>query len=383
MTLETLLDNGSLDEAQGQALERLAADPLDIEARVCLARLALFEDDVTGAKDLLAHVPAGAGGYTRGLVDALLLVADEKLDEGLERLRDLVRAEPERTEAYVGLAEVALAKGDQELALRSLRKAAVADDGNWWLHFRLGVALAQADQLEDAVTQLTRAMELNPVDERPVASLAAGLLEAGELDAAEDLLREFFEREGEPAQLVALLVQVLVRKGELDEARNLAVMLADANEDQPLLQTEAARLLLTDGDVAGAIARCERVLSAGDAPALTHLVRAQAAELSEPPEPEVALEHYQAALELEPDDAGVHTNLGLLLMQLNRLDESHQHLKLAVELEPDSHAARYNVGLVLARRGSTNEARAMLTTALGGPDALLEAEVKRLIAALG
>lgn len=383
MTLEALLQDGSLDEAQALALERLEADPLDVEASVCLARLALFEDDVAGAKELMAQVPVEARGYAGGLVDALLLVAGERLDEGVERLRELTRLEPERTEAYVGLAEAALANGDQELGLRALKKAAVLDDGNWWLHYRLGVALAQAELVEDSVTHLTRALELNPADERPVASLSAGLLEAGELDAAEELLRDFFEREGEPPQLVALLVQVLVRKGELDEARNLAVLLADANEEQPLLQTEAARLLLTDGDVSGAIARCERVLSKNDAPALTHVVRAQAAELSDPPEPEVALTHYEAALELEPDDAGVHTNLGLLLLQLERFDESHEHLSRALELEPDSHAARYNLGLLLARRGKATEARAMLAKAAGGPDALLDAEVKRLLGAVG
>ena len=382
MTLEQLLAAGDVDAAQALAIEQLEADPASVEPRVALARIALVQEDVESAQALIEPLPPGEGGYARSLVDATLLVAKDKLGDAIEAYRALTREAPERFEGFLGLGEAALEKGDVELAVRALKKAALTDDENWWLHYRVGIALAGAGELEEAVSQLTRALELNPADERPVASLAAGLMEAGDLEGAEELLRDYFEREGEPPQLVAILVQVLVRTGELDEARHLAVLLADANPEQPLFQTEAARLLLTDGEVADATARCERVIAEGNATALTHVVRAQAAELADPADTDAALRHYAAALELEPDDAGIHTNLGLLLVQLDRLDDAAEHLTRALELDGDSAPALYNLGLLFAKQGDTAQARATLSRALEGADPLLQAEVQRLMAAL-
>jgi tetratricopeptide (TPR) repeat protein len=382
MSLQDSLAEGEVDSAFEQATAALEKDPSNVEARVTLARLALADDDLDAAKTHLAAVPAGEGGWWRALSDATVHSMEGRFDEAEAAFRALTRAEPQRPEAFAGLAEAAIGRGDAELALKALRKAALVAPGSWWHAYRLGMELAKTGEAEEAVTHLTTAMELNPTDERPVGALAVGLMEGGALDDAEALLRDFFANEGEPVQLVALLVQVLVRKGELDEARNLAVLLADEYPEQPNLQTEAARLLLTDGDLEDAIARCEQVIASGNATATTYLVRAEAAEQSDPVDDQTALKSYAAALDLSPDDAGIQTNVGLLLVQLERLDDALVHLEKARELEPDSAEALYNLGLVFAKQGHHDEARVMLNVALQTADPSLAEEVARLIQAL-
>lgn len=379
MSLQDLLAAGEVETAFEQACAVIRKTPADTEARVTLARLALAQADVSTAKQHLSAVPAGEGGYWRGVSDATLLSMEGRFDEAEASFRALAKSEPQRPEAFAGLAETAIGRGDSELALKALRKAALAAPTDWWHAYRLGMQLAKSGATEEAVTHLTAAMELNPTDARPVGALAEGLMEGGALDEAESLLREFFATEGEPVELVALLVQVLVRKGELDEARNLAVLLADEYPAQPNLQTEAARLQLTDGEIDDAIERCERVIASGLATATTYLVRAEAAELSEPVDEQGALESYAAALELSPDDTGIQTNVGLLLMQLDRLDDALVHLEKARELEPDSAEALYNLGLVFAKRGNHEDARAVLNEALQTAEPLLAEEVERLL----
>src|SRR5208283_2944552 len=48
------------------------------------------------------------------------------------------------------------------------------------------------------------------------------------------------------------------------------------------------------------------------------------------------IEAYQKSLELKPDDAGIHNNLGLAYAQAKKLTEAQTELERAVALEPAS-----------------------------------------------
>jgi tetratricopeptide (TPR) repeat protein len=54
---------------------------------------------------------------------------------------------------------------------------------------------------------------------------------------------------------------------------------------------------------------------------------------------------------LKPDSAIVHTNLGLALELLGRLDEAVKHDELAVRLDPESRAAQTNLASARAKLG--------------------------------
>ena len=48
-----------------------------------------------------------------------------------------------------------------------------------------------------------------------------------------------------------------------------------------------------------------------------------------------AIEAYQKAIELDPDDAEAYFNLGVAYRNQGKLDESIQAYKRAIELDPD------------------------------------------------
>lgn len=68
-----------------------------------------------------------------------------------------------------------------------------------------------------------------------------------------------------------------------------------------------------------------------------------------------AVEHYRQALKLQalPE---LHFNLGIVLTQLNRLDEAITSYKAAIQLQPQFFEAHGNLGTVLQRQGKLNEA---------------------------
>jgi len=74
-------------------------------------------------------------------------------------------------------------------------------------------------------------------------------------------------------------------------------------------------------------------------------------------------EYYQA-LQLLPDYAEAHSNLGNALGSLGRTDEAIEHYKAAVKLVPTLTAAHYNMANALAGAGRLNEAAAEYGIAL-------------------
>ena len=69
-----------------------------------------------------------------------------------------------------------------------------------------------------------------------------------------------------------------------------------------------------------------------------------------------AARHYQGVLELEPDYAEVHNNLGNVLARGNVLAPAEEHLRRAIELKPQFDLAHHNLANVLFHRDNVGEA---------------------------
>jgi Flp pilus assembly protein TadD len=69
-----------------------------------------------------------------------------------------------------------------------------------------------------------------------------------------------------------------------------------------------------------------------------------------------AIVHFQKALEIKPDHAEVHNNLGTALLRKGSMDEAIVHFQKALEIKPGYAEAHYNLGNALLRKGSMDEA---------------------------
>jgi tetratricopeptide (TPR) repeat protein len=86
------------------------------------------------------------------------------------------------------------------------------------------------------------------------------------------------------------------------------------------------------------------------------------------------VEAYQKALELKPDDAGIHNNLALALAQAKKLPEAQAELEKAVALEP-AMACRYyfNLGALEANAHQDDAATVAFQKAVAGDPKCAEA----------
>src|SRR5205823_3447801 len=69
-----------------------------------------------------------------------------------------------------------------------------------------------------------------------------------------------------------------------------------------------------------------------------------------------AVEHYEAALRVKPDHANAHTNAGAALVGQGKLAEAIEHYQQALRAKPDHADAHTNLGEALAQQGKLDEA---------------------------
>jgi Flp pilus assembly protein TadD len=80
------------------------------------------------------------------------------------------------------------------------------------------------------------------------------------------------------------------------------------------------------------------------------------AALVETGKPDEALAEYRRSLELNDQSSQAHNNLGSALAQQGKLDEALAQFEKAVELNPDNGRAHCNLGGALSEKGRTEEA---------------------------
>jgi len=69
-----------------------------------------------------------------------------------------------------------------------------------------------------------------------------------------------------------------------------------------------------------------------------------------------AINYYEAALQLDPDSASIHSKLGIALAGQDRPDEATRHFSRALQASSGNAKSHYNLAFALAEEGKTGEA---------------------------
>ena len=158
------------------------------------------------------------------------------------------------------------------------------------------------------------------------------------------------------------------------------ILRADPRNPQANLRLGYA--LLEDGRCPEAVTRFSAAIDGGVPGAEAHLGRAGCESAAR--NFTAAARTLAAAQVIEPDNAVISANLGLVLSDGGQPSAAVPHLQRALSLDPDLHQARFGLALAYAETGRRNDATQETRELLRRlpPDAPQRPEVERLLARL-
>jgi Flp pilus assembly protein TadD len=249
-----------------------------------------------------AHVRAGTGD--------VLLARLAKWDTGVSHYQ----------QGLVRFARVAEASGP---AIVEFRRAVALEPNEPEFHYRLGVALLESEQMEEALVELKRATTLAPERTGWALPLAKALARTGDQPGA-----------------VAAIRKVVVDGNPTPAEVKTAVALMDQLSDpfatfptsaKPELEQAIQWLQLADVPQQ-AIVLLEQILHDFPDQAVVHALLGLAYDRLD--DAGRAVDEFKRAIELAPDDGKAHFYLGELYVARQRPKNAEEHLLKAVEKNP-------------------------------------------------
>ncbi|MCE0497589.1 MAG: tetratricopeptide repeat protein [Methylacidiphilales bacterium] len=284
---------------------------------------ALFAAGLTAGLDRL-----GLEGKPMGLVLklGLLLVLGMltwqqawayKSDETL--WTDTLAKNPTCWMAHNNLGNGLLDKGQVDEAMDQYQKALEINPNYAEAHYNLGNALLQKGQMDEAIGEYQKALVIDPNDAEVHYNFGNALMQEGQVDEAIAEYQKALEIDPNDAEVRNNFGTALLQEGRLDEAMDQYQVALQINPDFAEAHADFGMALLQKGQV------------------------------------DEAIGEYQKALAIDPSRAEIHYNLGNALFQQGRIDEAIAEYLEALRLKPDYSHAQHNLAVaqeIVAQRAA-------------------------------
>jgi tetratricopeptide (TPR) repeat protein len=282
----------------------------------CIGPLTLVAAGITMALDSVApeKIFWRSAVYTVLLLTLGLLSWRQCRDyRDIETLwRTTIARNPDCWMAYSNLGSFLSDRGNVDEAIGDFRKALELWPDQSKDHNNLGKALVQKGRMAEAMEHFQTAVRISPNDPDTETNIGAALLQQGDVDGAISHLQRVVEKWPRHAPAHINLGNAFLQKRETDDAI-----------------AEYGKILELPFDHA------EALYSIGNA-------------LRQKGDVEEAIIQYRTAIALRPDYANAHNNLANSLRQTGRVEEAVHEYEAALKSEPDSILALNNLAWLLA-----------------------------------
>ncbi len=256
--------------------------------------------------------------------------------------------------ACENLGGVYMKDGNLDQAIAQFQRALeIKSDDDGALN-ELGVALLQQGKVDEAIAQFQKALTIAPNRVETHINMGVALLGKGRADEAAAHFQSALRIEPSNAKAHNNLATAFIQEGRWDEAAGQYQRAAEIEPDNAEILNSLGTALLRSGRRDAAIGQFRRVLELGERNASAHFNLANA--LAETGRDDEAQTHYQRALEIDPGLARAHNNLANLLLKKGEANDALAHFQRAVELDGQYAEARFNLANTLLRLGRTDEA---------------------------
>jgi tetratricopeptide (TPR) repeat protein len=378
---ETLLRQGSINEAKKKIQEQLALNPSSVEGYNLLGIVYSTEKDYANALETFQQALTLDPNSTKtrnNLGNAY--VAQGKIEPGEKEFRTVLRLDPANSDAQYNLGLVLMARGLPAEAITHFQKVRPANTATRFnliraylaagrkaeglkmaselsaqnkndvqLHSTLGVLLASAKEYRAAQIELEKANALQPETFEILYNLGQTYLRAGEYSKAEPVLNRALKLRPDSPEALYLLAQVYSEQTRAVDALDLLVRahkLAPENSDIIFL---LARVSMSQNYYEDAIPLLESGLKV--APQRADLRAALGESYFMSGKAEKAIDEFKKLIELDPT-ARSYAFMGLSYRHLGRFDEARKYFQEGLKLDPHNASCLFNMGFIEERQGN-------------------------------
>jgi tetratricopeptide (TPR) repeat protein len=225
VTLGPLLDD-PVRAVRIEAARQLAEVPaglIDTDTRSALE---------AGIEEYIAVQQFNADRGAAHLNLAMLHLAQDRTDEAIAALRRAIEVEPGFVPAYVNLADLYRAAGQEAECERVIREGLGATDAAV-LHHVLGLSLVRQQRLPQAIDSFAAAAQRSPEDPRLAYVYAVAVATGGNVGQAVDILLEALRDHPDDADLLTAAVGYLRQLDRHEQALSLARRLVELYPERP------------------------------------------------------------------------------------------------------------------------------------------------------
>jgi len=241
---------------------------------------------------------------------------------------DTLRHNPAAWSAYNNLGSAFLRKKQLDKAIEQFQKALEINPNNAGAHNNLGDALSQKGRIDEAIEQFQKALEINPNFAEAHSNLGNALVQKGLVNEAMIQYEKSLEIDPNYAEAHYNLGVAFVKKGQVNDAIEQFQKALEINPNDAKAHNNLGNALLQNGQVDEAMAQ------------------------------------FQEAVEVDPNIAQAHYNLGNILLQKGQVDEAIIEFQKAIGVNSDYAEARNSLGIAFAQQGQIDEAIAQFQQAL-------------------
>ena len=259
-----------------------------------------------------------------GMEQARALLEDRLFGQATQKLRDVLRRDPDNLAALIDLA----------------------------------AALEGQGKTDEAVRIVERGLEIDPEYQRLHLSLSRLEAQRGNPEQALQLAELAYQKDAKNPEAVVWLASMLTRANRFPETKAILESGLETIPEHPWLNLSYARMVeMREGRLEEAETRLRRALDRD--PFLASGWNLHGQLLDRTGRSLEAVESYRKGLERQTDSGELHGALGHLLARLGEHAEAEQHLREAIRLTPRFRADLYvSLGGLLAEAGRYTDAQA-------------------------
>ncbi|MGO9336810.1 MAG: tetratricopeptide repeat protein [Terracidiphilus sp.] len=358
---------GQLRAAIAEYEKALAIKPGDATVQLNLA--GAYEQDGAPAKavPLYAKAAAAARAQQKPLPPAVLasyarvLAATGQSAAAIARMKEAAAQQPRNPQFHDDLGTLYAQAQDWSHAEQEFSAATRLLPNSAAAHFHLGFVF-QAEQKPEAAQEWLQAYKLAPQDPGVALKVGQALSEAGQDEQAEPVLERAHELAPQSTQAAYQLALVSQRINRIDEAIKLLKTVVQAEPANVDALVNLGLALTQAHEARNAVPFLQHAIALKPDDATAH--QDLAAALLQVNETADAIVELQAALKLTPDSPQLHYNLGAAYKIEDDAPHAIPELEAAAKLDPSAYEPQYLLGVLYMQQARYEEAAPRLEASL-------------------